>query len=119
VFSSLTLFAEELSVNKIYQFHLESAIITLSACESGLNDVVRGEELIGLTRAFFAAGASTLLLSLWRVSDDATLGLMNKLYAEFCGGLGLSESLRKAQRSLIGSELHPYFWAPFIVSGKW
>jgi len=118
-FSSIALFTEVLSVNYIYQLSLENSIIVLSACESGLNEVVRGEELIGLTRAFFGAGASTLLLSLWRVNDDATLRLMRKLYSEFCGGLGLASALRNAQLELIKDKIHPYFWSPFIISGKW
>jgi CHAT domain-containing protein len=118
-FSSLALFSEVLSVNKIYGLDLENSIITLSACESGVNEVRRGEELIGMTRAFLAAGASTLLMTLWRVDDSATSLLMKDLYMGFRGGAGFAGSLREAQISFIRREIHPYFWSPFVVSGKW
>ncbi|NOT47721.1 MAG: CHAT domain-containing protein, partial [Acidobacteria bacterium] len=118
-FSSLVLYSEELTVKEVQNFPLENCMVVLSACESGLNEVVRGEELIGLTRAFIAAGASSLVLSLWRVDDHATLQLMETFYAEFCGGKGVGESLRTAQRRLIEAEFHPYLWSPFILTGRW
>lgn len=118
-FSSLVLYSEELTINEVQNLPLENCIIVLSACESGLNEVVRGEELIGLTRAFVAAGASSLILSLWRVNDHTTLQLMETFYTEFCSGKGVAESLRNAQRRLIDEKLHPYFWSPFMVSGRW
>ncbi len=117
-FSSIEFFAEELTLNEARSLPLENCIITLSACESGLNEVVRGEELIGLTHAFFAAGSSSLVLSLWRVNDEATLRLMTDLYSELSSETGLAEALRVAQTKLIAQKLHPYFWAPFIISGR-
>ncbi len=118
-FSSLTLYAEDLTMKDVHNLPLENCIIVLSACESGLNEVVRGEELIGLTRAFFAAGASSLVLSLWRVADTATLDLMSAFYDALSSGNGPAEALRNAQLQLIGNNSHPYFWSPFVVSGRW
>ncbi len=118
-FSSLSLFEEELTVNEVRNLALDNSFIILSACETGLNDVVRGEELIGLTRAFFSAGARTLVLSLWRVDDQITLELMTAFYQAFSNGMNPSESLRLAQRQLIKRNLHPYLWSPFLVSGHW
>ena len=118
-FSSLVLYSEELTVNEIQNLRLENSIVALSSCESGLNEVVRGEELIGLTRAFFAAGASSLVLSLWRVDDSATHEMMKAFYTDLCSSKGVAEALGSAQRHLIDAGFHPYFWSPFIVSGRW
>jgi len=118
-FSSLSLFAEELTVNEAQYLPLENCIIVLSSCESGLNEVVRGEELIGLTRAFFAAGAATLVQSLWRVNDRATLEMMRVFYEGLSGGDTPSDAIQRSQLLLIEQEIHPYFWSPFIVSGRW
>lgn len=118
-FSSLQFFAEELTLNEARNLPLENSIITLSACESGLSEVVRGEELIGLSHAFFSAGAGSLVLSLWRVNDKTTLDLMTDFYSELCGGHGLARSLQIAEKNLIKQNLHPYFWSPFIISGRW
>ena len=118
-FSSLVLHDEELSANDVRELDLNDSLIVLSACESGLNRVVGGEELIGLTSAFFAAGASSILMSLWRIDDAATLELMSRFYTDLCVGVGISTSLRNAQIELISRGLHPFFWSPFIISGRW
>lgn len=118
-FSSLSLFEEELTMNEVRNLPFDDRIIILGACETGLNEVVRGEELIGLTRAFFAAGAASLVLSLWRVDDRVTLDLMKAFYKGLFDGKGIAGSLRSAQVGLIKTGLHPYFWSPFVVSGRW
>ena len=118
-FSSLALYHEELTVNNIRELSLENCIIVLSACESGLNKVVGGEELIGLTSAFFAAGAGSLVMSLWRIDDEATLALMKNFYSDLLSGKTLTASLRLAQISWIEQDEHPFFWSPFIISGRW
>lgn len=118
-FSSLVLFDEEMSVNDVRDLRFKNSIIVLSACESGLSEVVRGEELIGLTQAFFAAGAGSVVMSLWRVNDNATLGLMTSFYSHLAEGKGVAGSLRRAQIAMIGVNSHPFFWSPFIASGRW
>jgi CHAT domain-containing protein len=118
-FSSLSLYSEELTVTETRNLRLDNCLLVLSACETGLNEVVRGEELVGLTRAFFGAGASTLVLSLWRANDETTLSLMTDFYTGFCGGERPAKALQLAQRRMIVDNVHPYFWAPFMVSGRW
>jgi CHAT domain-containing protein len=118
-FSSLTLACEELTLNDLHNLPFENSIIVLSACESGLNEVVRGDELVGLSRAFFAAGATSLVLTLWRVNDETTLELMRRFYSGLCNGMGPAAALCSAQRDIIQQGMHPYFWAPFTVSGRW
>ena len=95
-------------------------LVTLSACETGLGDVIDGIEVQGLSRAFTIAGAETLLTSLWKVSDEATRDLMAAYYARLARGGGRSESLRDVQRDFIAraDRANPYYWAAFSVSGN-
>ncbi len=118
-FSSLALFNENLTVSDAQNLNLMNKLVTLSACETGLNKIVSGEELIGLTRGFLAAGAGSLLLSLWTVNDRATLDLMKNFYREILCGETLSSSLQTAQINLLKENSHPYFWSPFILIGHW
>ncbi len=118
-FSSLSLYDENLTINEIRGMKLQDRMIVLSACESGVNDVVKGEELIGLTRGLLEAGSRTLVQSLWNVSDRWTLELMKTFYEEFIQGQGPAVALRVAQRRLIGEKVPPYLWSPFVVTGGW
>lgn len=118
-FSSLNLFVENLTVKDIPKLDLPNRLVTLSACETGLNKVVSGEELIGLTRGFLAAGASSLILSWWTVNDQSTLELMKNFYREFLNGNNPSQSLQTAQIQMLRANTHPYFWSPFGVIGHW
>lgn len=118
-FSSLALFKENLTVNDARNLNLVNKFVTLSACETGLNKIVSGEELIGLMRGFLAAGANSLLLSLWTVNDKSTLDLMKKFYREILAGNNLSKSLQTAQIQMLKENSHPYCWSPFILIGHW
>ena len=97
---------------------MRGALVTLSACETGSHIVTGGDELIGLSRGFLYAGASTLVQSLWRVEDRATTRLMERFYGALCAGQSKGAALRQAQLALLGSHgPHPYFWAPFQLIG--
>jgi CHAT domain-containing protein/tetratricopeptide (TPR) repeat protein len=108
-----------LRVREIFNLRLSANLLTLSACETGLGTQVRGEGMIGLTRAFFYAGAQSLLVSLWPVADRSTPDLMFRFYELLQSTERKSESLRKAKLAMIGSGKysHPYYWAPFILVG--
>ena len=95
-------------------------LVTLSACETGLGELIDGIEVQGLGRAFTIAGAETLLTSLWKVSDDATRDLMASYYERLAKGGGRAESLRDVQRDFIAraDRATPYYWAAFSVSGN-
>ncbi len=97
------------------------AMVALSACESGLGRVENGDEVLGFTRSFLSAGASTLLASLWQVSDDATETLMTTLYTDLASGSEVQDAMRHAQRQVMANPKtsHPYFWAPFNLIGNW
>lgn len=97
------------------------ALVTLSACESGLGRIADGEEVLGFTRSFLAAGASGLVVSLWPVSDSATELLMSTLYAELAAGVDLQMAMQRAQLAVMSNPetAHPYYWAPFNLIGNW
>lgn len=118
MFSALELYDENLTVGDVRKLNLTNKLIVLSACETGLNRVEPGEELIGLTRGFLSAGASSLVMSLWTVDDDSTLVLMSEFYKNLCGGENPSSALRQAQIRLSNEKPHPYFWSAFVVCGQ-
>jgi CHAT domain-containing protein len=111
-------------LNAIDAFSLNLAgceLVTLSGCETGLALIGGGDEQLGLGRAFLAAGASALVMSLWPVEDAATNELMELFYQQLLGGASKVEALRAAQRYLLHHEntlyTHPYFWAAFRLVG--
>ncbi|HEY6046032.1 MAG TPA: CHAT domain-containing tetratricopeptide repeat protein [Pyrinomonadaceae bacterium] len=118
LFSSLKLGDGWLTVRDTYDLTLKCALVSLSACETGLNRVAPGDELIGLARGFLSAGAPSLLLSLWTVDDDATANLMTSFYRRVLAGNTFGEALRQAQIELIRAGSHPFFWAPFVIIGR-
>ena len=93
--------------------------MVLSACETGLGKKVSGEGLIGLSQAFFYAGAPSVVARLWPVSDQtSTPELMVRFYRELDGGADKAEALRRARLAAIAEgHAHPYFWAPFVLLG--
>ena len=97
------------------------ALLTLSACESGLGRVENGDEVLGFTRAFLSAGTSSLLASLWPVSDAATEKLMTTFYGDLAHGANAQDAMRDAQRAVLANPAtaHPYYWAPFNLIGNW
>jgi CHAT domain-containing protein/Tfp pilus assembly protein PilF len=96
-------------------------LVTLSACETGIGEVRNGEGVYGLRRAFLLAGAETVVMSLWPVSDRATLEIMTAYYAGLKQGLERGEALRRAQLHMLkrADRRHPFFWAGFIQVGDW
>jgi len=110
-----------LEAREIYGLPLEGVrLITLSACESGLGKVARGDEILGFTRSFLSAGAGSIVASLWPVADDATETLMNRLYADLSAGRDLMSGMQAAQLEVLRTRryAHPFFWAPFNVIGN-
>jgi CHAT domain-containing protein/tetratricopeptide (TPR) repeat protein len=96
-------------------------LVVLSACETGVGEVRKGEGLFGLRRALVLAGAQSQVMSLWKVDDAATRDLMVGYYTALESGGGRTEALREAQLAMLGSKewAHPFFWASFIPSGDW
>ena len=98
----------------------------LSACDTGMGEVVAGEGVFGLRRAFQIAGARTLIMSLWPVDDEVTRAWMRELYTNrFIKGMSTIDSVHEASLVLLnerrekGLSTHPFYWAGFIASGDW
>ncbi|HEX8139877.1 MAG TPA: CHAT domain-containing tetratricopeptide repeat protein [Pyrinomonadaceae bacterium] len=120
LFSSLRLADGWLTVGDAYSLALRRCgLVTLSACETGVSAVAPGDELTGLARGFFSAGAPSLLLSLWTVDDEATARLMARFYERLRAGARPSTALRQAQLGLFEEQPHPFFWSPFVLVGRW
>lgn len=119
LFSALRLADGSFTVRDAYGLKLDNALVTLSACETGANVVAPGDELIGLARGFFSAGARSVLLSLWMVDDETTEQMMVDFYNETMRGRSLSASLRAAQLEMLKERPHPFFWSPFVLVGHW
>ncbi len=118
LFSSLHLSDGFITVRDICAQNINAALVTLSACETGLNRVYPGSEILGLARGFLAAGAARIVLSLWTVDDESTARLMGGMYRGLQRGLSVSASLNLERIKMIGEEVHPYFWAPFGIIGR-
>jgi CHAT domain-containing protein len=94
-------------------------MVVLSACETALGDAKSGEGVYGLRRALVLAGSESQVMSLWKVSDEATRDLMIGFYQRLRAGEGRADALRNAQLTLLRNRAHPFFWASFIQSGDW
>jgi CHAT domain-containing protein len=111
-----------LRLHDIYNLNLPVDLVVLSACNTGLGKEVKGEGLIGLTRGFMYAGASSVVASLWKVDDEATAELMRLFYGYMLrAGLSPAAALRKAQVSMSHQKRwqSPYFWAGFVIQGQY
>ncbi|MEO8656917.1 MAG: CHAT domain-containing protein [Bryobacteraceae bacterium] len=111
-----------LRLTEILRLKLDTDLVVLSACQTGLGTLVRGEGMLGLSRAFLHAGAARLVVSLWPVNDVATAKFMNHFYRKMKDGFPPALALRQAKIAMMHSDVdayrHPYFWAPFVLLGK-
>jgi len=119
LFSSLKLGDGWLTARDAYTLDFRGRLVTLSACETGVSAVAPGDELLGLVRGFFSAGAPSLLLSLWTVDDEATADLMADFYTSLRRGSRPAAALRSAQLRQLRQRPHPFFWSPFVLLGRW
>lgn len=119
LFSALRLADGLLTTRDAGELVLQCGLVVLSACETGVSSLAPGDELIGLVRGFFTAGAPSLIVSLWTVDDTTTAELMVALYRQLRAGILPAAALRQAQRDLLQRHPHPFFWAPFVLMGRW
>src|SRR5262249_37891484 len=118
LFSSLHLADGRFTVRDACRLKLDGALVTLSACETGMNALAPGEEIIGLTRGFFSAGSASLLMTLWTVDDEATAEFMTEFYRKLRKSNSPAAALRAAQIKTKRNKPHPFFWSPFFLVGR-
>ncbi|MFZ6014240.1 MAG: tetratricopeptide repeat protein [Bacteroidota bacterium] len=109
-----------LFAGEIYNLELDASLVTLSACQTGLGKISKGEGVIGLSRALVYAGAKNIIVSFWSVADESTADLMKNFYRLMLeNNNGYSTNLRRAKLDLIktGKYAAPYYWAPFVLIG--
>ncbi|MDH4271334.1 MAG: CHAT domain-containing protein [Candidatus Aminicenantes bacterium] len=109
-----------LQMREIFNLKMRADLVALSACQTGLGQSIRGEGIEGLSRAFFYAGASSVLMSLWAVNDEATSQLMERFYYHLLDSETLTGALHETKQEMIASDIlsHPYYWAGFVLSGR-
>ena len=113
----------KLFVQDLYALRLKAALVVISACDTGIGELRKGEGLISIARGFSYAGASSILTSLWSVNDSATAQIIQSYYQFLKEGASKPSALRQAKLAFISgqkdaSEAHPFFWASFIQIGN-
>jgi CHAT domain-containing protein len=108
--------------SEILHLSLSADLVVLSACETALGKITKGEGLVGLTRSFMYAGTPSVVASLWSVADHSTTTFMQKFYEGMVvAKADKAEALRRAKLALCASDryAHPFYWAPFVLIGDW
>ncbi len=119
MFSGIRLGSSFLTLYDLYHLRLPAELVTLSACVSGLNVIAAGDEVLGLARGLFSAGAASLLLALWDVPDESTAEFMKIFYDSYLRpGMGKAAAFGEALRAVRDRYPHPVHWAPFLLLGK-
>lgn len=107
----------QLTVAELYSVKLDADLVTLSACETGLGKVASGDDVVGLSRGFLFAGTRSIVASLWKVPDQATSYLMERLYLHLARR-NKRDALRAAQLETKMRYPQPFFWAGFYLIGS-
>jgi CHAT domain-containing protein len=113
----------------ILELKQHADLVVLSACDTGLVQLREAEGIIGLTRAFLYGGASSAVVSLWKVEDQSTGLLMQEFHRRLKAGQSKEEALREAKLKIMNTQIllkatgtqeflaDPFFWASFILIG--
>jgi CHAT domain-containing protein len=118
MFSSFKLADGWFTAFDLFSMTCQTNLVTLSGCQSGMSEVTGADDLLGLMRGFLYAGARSLLLSLWNVSDESTTALMSHFYDEWQQGAPKSVAFRSAMLATREKYPNPFFWAPFLLVGN-
>ena len=111
----------KLHAYELFAMDLPAQMAVLSACNTGLGNLRRGEGMMSLAQAFTYAGCPSVVMSHWPVDDKSTADLMTSFYQHLADGLPKDEALRQARLGFLESATpansHPYFWGGFVVLG--
>jgi CHAT domain-containing protein len=110
-----------LEASEIARLGLDCDLAVVSACQTGRGKLLSGEGVVGLSRAFLYAGARTVVVSLWNVSDISTAQFMKNFYQDLTGGMANAAALRRAKLQMLNGgqqTRHPYYWSSFVMIGK-
>ncbi|WP_320172749.1 CHAT domain-containing protein [Maridesulfovibrio sp.] len=112
-----------LNAAEIRKLKIGADFVNLSACETGLGALVRGEGVVGLTHAFLTAGAGAMSVSLWNVSDRSAVDFMTDMYGKVEKGSAFEQALSATKKDFINGKFgkrmkKPYYWAPFVYYGR-
>ena len=105
---------------ELYNLDLDVEMVALSACETGIGELKKGEGIISLARGFSYAGAKSIITTLWRVNGTQTQELMQKFYKNLKNGQTKSKALRMVKINFITNHpqaANPFFWAAFVPIG--
>ncbi len=121
--SKIHFYDKHITLGEIYNLPNNLEMITLSACETGVGTIAKGEGIISISRAFMYAGCESVVTSLWKVNDRQTVELMQYFYEAIASKNRKHHSLGKAQRTYLQqvkavSHAHPFYWATFIHIGN-
>jgi CHAT domain-containing protein len=105
-----------LEVRELFSLELSARLVVLSACETGIGKLSRGDELVGLQRAFLYAGTPAIVTTLWKVDDRASFDLVRVFYDRLVAD-GPVTALRQAQLATMTAHPHPFAWAGFGLTG--
>ena len=119
LFSSIQLGDSRMSLLDLYDLHMPAELVTLSGCSTGMNEVIGGDELIGLVRGLLYAGARSLLVSLWEVHDKSTSEFMKVFYSSLVQRADKASALQSAMHATRDAYPHPCHWAPFVLVGQY
>lgn len=110
---------EDLTAYEASQLNLlNTELVVLSACETGLGEVQNGEGVFGLQRAFIIAGADAVLMSLWKVDDEATKEFMINFFNSWLEHNDKQLALKIAREAIKAKYKYPYYWAAFVLIGE-
>ena len=111
-----------LSMHDIYNTQLDAELVVLSACNTGVGELAKGEGVMSLTKGFISSGCKSTLMSMWTVDDCVTSELMQLFYTHLQKGEGKASALRLAKLNYLESaskvKLHPFYWSAFVHNGN-
>jgi len=113
-------FDRVLYAKDIYQLRLKARLVVLSACETGKGELLNGEGIVSLARAFIHGGARSIVTTLWSINDATTKQFISSLYSYLKEGKTVGASLRQAKLQYLeqADDPNPFFWAAFTLTGE-